>query len=79
LFHLGDVAVRLEHHHVVGLAPAGVLHLALVGNLAEVRVVGEGDMVGGVPVKGVAAHGEGTGVQHQVYRPHHLRQISIPG
>ena len=50
-------------------------HLNLTGgcNLPQVGVVGEGDVVGGVPVQAVAVHVEGHRVQHVVDRGDHLQ------
>ena len=53
-------------------------YLNLTGgcNLPQVGVVGEGDVVGGVPVQAVAVHVEGHRVQHVVDRSHHLQTIN---
>ena len=53
-------------------------HLNLTSrcNLPQVGIVGEGDVVGGVPVQAVAVHVEGHRVQHVVDRSHHLQTIN---
>ena len=50
-------------------------HLNFTGgcDLPQVGVVGEGDVVGGVPVEAVAVHVEGHRVQHVVDGGDHLR------
>ena len=48
------------------------LNFALSGDRAEMSVVGEGDVVGGVPVEAVAVHVEGHRVQHVVDGGDHL-------
>ena len=45
-------------------------------DLPEMGVVGEGDVVRGVPVQAVAVHVEGHRVQHVVDRSHHLQTIN---
>ena len=55
-------------------------HLNLTGgcNLPQVGIVGEGDVVGGVPVQAVAVHVEGDGVYQVVDGLHHLL-AALPG
>ena len=56
-------------------------HLNFTGgcDLPQVGVVGEGDVVGGVPVEAVAVHVEGHRVQHVVDGGDHLRVAKSRG
>ena len=51
------------------------LYLAVMTQLPHVDIVNEGDVVLWMPVKAVAMHGEGDGVQHKVDGWHHIFSV----